>query len=38
MACPLFDAEPITEPMLPYYQLDTSDLVNLVKFESKYNN
>ena len=35
MACRLFGAEPLTEPMLVYCQLDSSEQIS-VKFESKF--
>ena len=35
MGCRLFGAKPLPEPMLTYYQLDSSEQTSL-KFEAKY--
>ena len=35
MACRLFGAKPLPEPMLTYYQLDPKEQIS-VKFESRY--
>ena len=35
MACHLFGAKPLPEPMLTYYQVDPEEQTS-VKFESKY--
>ena len=37
MACRLFDAKPLPEPMLAYCQLDSWEQI-LVKFESEFYN
>ena len=35
MACRLLGAKPLSEPMLPYYQLDPKEYIS-VKFYSKF--